>query len=106
MPEIIWVRNDKFFFQEFEVKDVEGEIVDLTGTTVRLKVQRYGESTLLIDKAGEVTDGPDGICRFLIEDEIQGISGEFHAEIEVTWPSGKILTVPDIYIQILKDLPR
>lgn len=106
MPTLTLVRNDKNFYLEFEVRDSEGEIVDITGCSIGFKMQKYGESNLTINKAGGVTVGTLGLCQVLIEDEIIGKSGEFYAELEIRWSSGKILTAPDIYVKVLKDLPK
>lgn len=106
MPEITWVRNDQNFYQEFDIADYLGETVDITGCSIGLKLQRYGSGNLVVNKQCEVLDGTLGLCRVFIEDEIKSLSGEFAAELEIRWPSGKILTAPDIFVKILKDLPR
>lgn len=106
MPTLTLVRGDRDYFIEFEVRDADGEIVDLTDTSVRFKMQRYGESTLTFNKEGTILSGTLGLCQILIEDEFQTISGEFNAELEISWIEGKVLTAPDIYVKILKDLPR
>lgn len=106
MPTLTLIRNDKNFYLEFEVRDSEGQIVDITDCSIGFKMQKYGENTLTIDKDCTVINGTLGLCQVLIEDEIVGESGEFYAELEIRWPSGKVLTAPDILVKILKDLPR
>lgn len=106
MPTFTLVRGDRNYYLEFEVRDADGEIVDLSGCSIGFKMQRYNQSTLTIDKAGSVLNGTLGLCQVLIQEELVNKWGEYHAELEIRWPSGKILTAPDIYVKILKDLPR
>ena len=108
IPVLTLVRGDQNYLLEFEVKDADGEIVDITGCSLGFKMQKYGESTLTLDKAGSIITGTLGLCQVLIEDELIDKSGEFYAELEIRWSglNPKILTCPDIYVKILKDLPR
>ena len=107
MAQLVLVRGDKNFLLEFSVLEADGEIVDLTGASIDFRMQRYGESTLTLDKAGEVTNGTLGLCQVKIEQELVDLSGEFFAELQITWiAEGKVLTVPGISIKVLKDLPK
>jgi len=99
------VRGDHDYLLEFEIRDADGEIVNITNCTPRFKMQRYGESTLTLDKEGFIVNGTLGLCQVLIEDELLNKSGEFYAEVQITWTSGKVLTAPNINVKILKDLP-
>jgi len=106
LPTLTLVEGDCNYFLEFEVRDADGEIVDLSGCSIGFKMQRYGDSTLTLDKAGQIADGPNGICQIMIETELTNKFGEFYAELEIRWPGGKILTAPNIYCKILRQLPR
>lgn len=106
MPSLTLVRGDKTYFLEFEVRDADGEIVDLSYCGIDFKMQKYGEATLTLDKSGSIVNGTLGICQILIAEELVNKAGEFYAELQITWPTGKILTAPNIYVKILKDLPR
>lgn len=106
MPVLTLVRGDRNYLLEFEVRDADGEIVDLSGCSLGFKMQKYGESTLTLDKAGTVVNGTLGLCQILISDELMEKSGEYYAELEIRWPDAKILTAPDIFVKILRDLPR
>ena len=106
MPTLTLVRGDVNYILEFEVRDADGDIVDITGCSIGFKMQKYGLSTLGLDKPGYVVTGASGICQVLIASELQNVNGEYHAELEIRWQSGKILTAPNIYVKILKDLPR
>lgn len=108
MPSLTLVRGDQNYFIEFEVRDADGVIVDITGCSIGFHMQRYGDSTLTLNKAGTISTGSGtlGLVRVFIATELVNKSGEHYSELEIRWPSGKILTAPDIYVKILKDLPR
>lgn len=110
MPTLTLVRGDKNFYIELAVRDVDGSTVDITGCSMRFKMQKYGLSQIAVDKEASVYSGTLGLARVLIEDEIQNISGEYYAELEIHFPpldsTGKVLTAPDIYVKIMKDIPR
>ncbi len=106
MPKITLVRGDQNYYIEFEVKDLDGKTVDLTNASIGFQMQKYGECTLSLDKEGSILNGTLGLCQVLIETELVNKSGEFHAQLEIRWPTGKILTAPEIYVKILQDLPR
>ena len=106
MVSLTLVRSDKNYYLEFEVRDSSGKIVNISSCTIRFKMQRYGSPSLIIDKEGKVTSGSLGLCQVYIEDELLNLSGEFFAEVQITWSSGKVLTAPSINVKILKDLPR
>jgi len=107
MTHITLVRGDQNYYLEFEVKDSDGEIVDLTGSTITFSVQEYGQPSLLIDhKVGEVIDGTLGLCRVFIGTEFSNVEGEYCGELQINFPGDKILTAPNIFIKVIKDLPK
>jgi len=104
MTEIKIVRNDKNFILEFTIYDLDGNVVDLTGiTSIKLKCKQYGDS-IVKEINGTVTDPENGQCQFLVKDEFVGVTGEFKAEIEMTFSNGKVLTAPGITIKVIPDL--
>jgi hypothetical protein len=107
MASLTLVRGDANYSIEFLVLDSNGDIVNLTNSSVVFKVQQYGHSTLLFQKEGTIVNATLGICEIPIGDEFKTVAGEFYAELQITWlPENKTLTVPDINIKVLKDLPR
>jgi len=69
-------------------------------------MQKYDESTLTLSKAGSVVSGSLGICEVYIAEELVSRDGEYFAELEIRWTTGKVLTAPSISVKVLKDLPR
>jgi len=105
MPDLKLVRNDTDFFIEFIIKDSEGTVVDLTNATVIFKMQSFEGGSLVANISGEVIDETNGICRFQITDELSDITGEYVAEIQITYSGGRIITAPDISVKVIADLP-
>jgi len=107
MADIKLVRNDANFYLEFYIKDAEGNAVDLTNvSTITFKMQSYDGGSLVADINGEVTSATNGICRFLVGAQLANIDGDYVAEIQITYTSGKIITAPEISVKVIKDLPR
>jgi len=107
MAEIKLVRNDKNFTLRFYIKDADGNALDLSDIdSIKLKIQKYGSSSLLAEIPGTVVSATEGIAQFQIGEQFVGQEGEFIAEIEMTFVSGQVLTAPDIYIKVVPDLPR
>lgn len=106
MTKISVVRNDSNFPLNFTIKDAEGDIVDLTDASPVLKVQKYNSSSLAFSVNGSVISESDGTCEFIITDEVESIYGDYVAEIEINWSSGKKLTTEQFSFKILKDLPK
>lgn len=106
MPTITWVGGDRNFPEEIQIKDVDGQVVDITGCQLIFKVQAYGDLTDTFQISGSISVGTLGLVIFQIGTEIVDRSGEYYGEVEIEWPAGKILTAPNIFIHILKDLPK
>ena len=104
MPKITLVRNDRNFPFQVEILDAEGDIVDITNSSLTLKVQSYRNSEDNFSISGTIINGTLGLAQFFFTDELVNRSGEYRAEVEIEWTSGKILTVPELVFKILKDL--
>lgn len=75
-----------------------GNVITLTGATVRLKFRAVGSTTLQATVTGTVTDGPNGVCAFYpatAPEMLQGDAGDYEGEIEVTFADGQVQTVYD-----------
>lgn len=106
MPTLTLIKGDSGYIIEFQVKDADGNIVDIEGCSVLFNIQKYGSSTLLFSLPGTVTNGTLGYCQFEVGTSLANASGAYSAEIQIEWGSGKILTVPNLSVKVLKDLPR
>jgi len=105
VPDLKLVRNDTNFYLEFIVKDSEGTVIDLTNATVVFNMQSTTGGSLVANITGNVTDATGGVCRFLITDELADITGEYIAEIQISYVGGRVITAPDISVKVIADLP-
>lgn len=107
MTDIIIIRNDKNFVLEFTIYTADGDLVDLTNVSeILLKFQAYEDGTVTSITGTVVGSSPLlGQAQFLIGSQFVGITGEFKAEIQITYTSGRVLTAPNIYIKVIADLP-
>jgi len=106
VTDITLVRNDANYVLQFYIKDQDGNAVNLTDvSSLTLKIQKYGTSTLHASISGSVVNATEGICQFTVQDEFTAVTGDFKAEVEITYSSGKTITAPEIYIKVIPDLP-
>lgn len=105
MSEVIIVRGDRKFVLEFVIYDADNNRVDLTGTSaIQLKFKNYEDGTVTTIPGLVTGDPKEGVVQFQVEDEFVDIIGEFKAEIEITYASGKIITAPNILIKVIPDI--
>lgn len=105
MTEIKIVRGDRKFVLDFTIYDADGLIVNLTGCeTVKLKYKNYEDGTVGEIIGSVVGDPANGEVQFLVEDQFANVTGEFKAEIEITYTSGKIITAPGLVIKVIPDI--
>lgn len=63
--------------------------VDITGATCHLKFRAVGDTTLLANLIGTVTDGPNGVVVFAWGATTLDVpAGDYEGEIEVVFGSG------------------
>ena len=91
-------------YLEFIIKDADGYRLDLTGCVATIQIQKYGESTLRINSAMEITDATEGECRYLYQGQLP--TGEYKGEIEITTGAGVKYITPTFTLEIVSDLPE
>ena len=77
-------------------RDVTGDIIDLTGATVRFKMRKKGTNTVLITRTSASNDAQKeaGIAIFEWGDTDLDINaGNYEGEIEISYASGIVETV-------------
>jgi len=105
LTEITIVRNDVNFLLEFTIKDTDDKVVDLTGVSaIVLKFRKYNTTVTPTSITGSVVSATAGTCQFDVGTNFQSITGEYKAEIQITYGSGKIITAPNITIKVIEDL--
>ena len=105
MTEIKIVRGDKNFILDFTIYDADDEIVDLTGVSeINLKFKSYEDGTVTSIPGSAVGDPQNGEAQFPVGEQFVGVLGEYKAEIEITYISGKVITAPNISIKVIADV--
>jgi len=100
-------KNDTSPILQTTITDAAGNGVDLTGSTVRFHMKRYGATTAKIDAAALVYDEDNGIVRYAWQTGDTDVGGSFLAEFEVTYSDGTIETFPNsgyIQVDVLDDI--
>lgn len=99
-------RNDKLYHINFTIK--EPNSVDpfvLTGSTILFKMWNNPHRSQVNDSC-EIVDDLNGECRYLLKDGDLSVSGEFDAELEITFPGGERRTIRDLKIIVHDDAPE
>jgi len=96
------LKDSEVKYLEFTIKDADGNYFDLTGSTIRFQVMKYGESTLRLNGACEITDATNGKCRYLYSGNLP--VGSYKAELEISKGGLKYIS-PNITLEVISDLP-
>lgn len=105
MSDIELIRNDVGFDIEFEVDDADSVDVDLTDSTVKFKMWKPGVSTCKINSACTITTASEGKCKYTVQANDLDSEGNYDAELEITYTSGKIITASGISVEVKEDAP-
>jgi len=89
------------------LKDGNGQVVDVTGASVRFHMARMNSNTAVVDAAGTVTNGGAGAVEYAWTPSNTANVGTYRGEFEVTFPSGLVETYPNagyVSIQVTDDI--
>jgi hypothetical protein len=100
------IKGDTKYYLNFTLQDESGNALDLTDSTIKLKVQKPGAAELKVDGAVSIVSAVAGTCRYLVQATDFDTAATYNAEIEVTYQNGQILTFPDLLIKVQSDLPK
>jgi len=64
-----------------------------------------GGDTLKIDGTCTVTDAAAGKCKYNVQAGDLDTAGTYHAELEITYTGGKIITTTRFTVKVISDLP-
>lgn len=79
----------------YTCSDDEKAAINLSGSTVKLYVGRFG-STLLVDGADmTISDAPNGVVTYKFAEGVVAVNKYYDAQIEINWSvSGKKRLIP------------
>jgi len=64
-----------------------------------------GITTCKINGSCTITDAAQGKCKYTVQTNDLNTAGNYDAELEITYASGKIMTATGIQIRIKEDAP-
>lgn len=100
------VQSDKLYRLDFTLKDADENAIDLTTGTPVLKAQKQYSTALKFSGTMTVGTPTAGMCYYTVQATDLDESGDYYAEIEVTYSDGKIITLSDIVLRVKPQLPR
>ncbi len=102
------VKNDTAYDINFTLQNADGTAFDLTGQTGMLfKVQKQGAAAVKFSGFCTLVGAATaGTLKYTVASGNFDDVGTYYAEIEVTFSGGKVVTFPDIVINVKGELPR
>lgn len=78
------------------LRNADGTAISLVNaSSVAFHMRRRGTTTLLVNGACSIDDAAGGQVSYTWQDGDFSESGEYEGEYEITYTSGKVLTVPN-----------
>ena len=94
--------SDAGFNLAFTIKSADGNVYNLTGYTIKLKVWRVGQpGLLLLNGSCDIDSAPDGTCHYTITASDFTSVGTFKAELELT-KAGVIESTKTFGIEVME----
>lgn len=100
------VQNDTKYDLNFTLQDNAGAAMNLTGATLLFKAQHQDGDALAFNGSMNIVNAASGQCKYTVQNGDFDQSGEYYAEIEITYPSQQVVTYSDIIITVTPELPR
>jgi len=107
VSELELVQNDYGYDLEFQLKDDEGDAVDLTGnTSIKVFIAELEATTTKVTGTCIPTDEEGGLCKYTVESgDFDEAPKTYEVEVEVTYAS-KVVTARGLIIEIKTELPE
>lgn len=106
MTSINVYQNDQGYDIDFTLKDANEVAVDLTGATLIFRTQKQGAAAQKFAGNMTIVDAASGTCKYTVANADFDESGDYYAEIQVTFSGGKVITFGDIVVHVKPELPR
>jgi len=100
-------QNDTSPAIQATLKDVDGNVVDLSGATVRFHMRKQGSTTAKVDAAATIVDDVGGIVRYNWTSANTDTVGTYQAEFEVTYVDDTVETFPNatyLKVKVIDDI--
>lgn len=100
-------QNDTSPAIQATLKDVDGNVVDLSGATVRFHMRKQGSTTAKVDAAATIVDDVGGVVRYNWTSANTDTVGTYQAEFEVTYTDETVETFPNatyLKVKVIDDI--
>ena len=99
------VQGDSGYPLNYTLQDNSGNPIDLTGTTVSIKVQQFNQDSVKFSGTLTLDTPASGTCHYTVQPTDFDQEGRYKAEITITYPSSETLSFVNIVIIAAPKLP-
>lgn len=78
-----------------DLSDASGASIDLSGSSARFHMKKYGASNLKIDASADITDEDGGRVEYTWSSGDTDEAGTYYGEIEITYGDNAVETFPN-----------
>ena len=78
-----------------DLEDASGSVIDLSGSTARFHMKKYGATSLKVDNVADVTDEDNGRVEYTWSSGDTDEAGTYYGEIEITYGDDTVETFPN-----------
>ena len=94
-----YVRGDYGYALSFTARDSNNEAVDLSASTIRFKARLKGSFVAKANNTCAIISAASGTCSCNVEATDFDTSGDYNAELEITWSTSvRTAVVEDIRV--------
>lgn len=99
------VQNDYGYDLSFMLEDSAGEELDINGASLQFILQPTGDYDIQTGGAMAIVNASQGQCKYTVQQGDFPASGQWAAQIQVTFATGEILTFTGIVVTVDPELP-
>lgn len=99
------VQNDHGYDLSFSLQDSSGVALDISNATLAFNAQAESDYTIQFDNPMAVVNASGGLCKYTVQATDFVTSGNWTAQIVVTYNTGEVLTFSGITIVVTAALP-
>lgn len=99
MEQLVVKQNDHGYDLFFEVVNYDNTALNLTGATaINLNLKLANSTLAATVLTAAIADAVNGICKYNVQAGTFATAGIYIAELQVTFASGEVITVPTFQI--------
>lgn len=100
------VQGDENYEINFTLTDANGNVLDLTGSTLAFNAQLLSDSSVHFAGSMSIVSATDGTCKYTVASTDFPVSGTYNCQIEVNYSaSSEKITFSDIEVVVEDRVP-